>query len=99
MEIATKSIPDRIRALEPYLPGRWAASDVCRAFMVPMTAMKLVPADHKYRYWIDSMDWRFRRCIYLLDREGIEYIALRHGRQYSRHEIMEALDGQQHHDA
>ena len=94
--VVTKSIPDRLRNIEPYTTEpepMWEMRRVCEAFMLPVrAATKLVPVAHKRRVMTPCRDWRFRQIISLIDRAGINLLACRYNRQFSRHEIMAALN-------
>ena len=94
--VTLKSIPDRLRETEPYTTDPeplWEMQRIAEAFMIPgEKAAKLVPKEHKHRRVIKCRDWRFNRIVALITRDGIEALAIRYNRQFSRAEIMAAVD-------
>lgn len=93
---ALKSVPDRLREVKPYCTDPeplWEMRQICAAFKVPSEkATKLIPKGCKKRQMLNTVDWRFRICVTLINRAGVEALALRYSREHTRGELMAALD-------
>ena len=94
--IARRSIPDRLRQVEPTVTEPeplWEMKRICAAFMVNIdNAARYIPKECKHRHRMFVKDWRFMKFNILIDRRGIEALAIRYNRQFARHEIMRAVD-------
>ena len=95
-ECRVMSVPERLMALTPTIrepEPMWEMALVARAFRLTVDAVgRLVPGDCKRRYWPTVRDWRFKKCLTLINRAGVERIAIRYSREHSRGELMAALD-------
>ena len=88
---------ERLLRLEPtILDGVpwWPLRAVCNALRIPSpgTAAALIDPAHKRRVISRPRDWKMKRSVCLIDRQGVERLVIRYGGTTPRRDLLAALD-------
>lgn len=91
------STAERLSSLEPRtIDGApwWELREVCIALQIFDTraAGRLIPAEHKRCVVPRCKSWTMRRRVGLIDRRGVEILAIRYGGRTPRATLMAALN-------
>lgn len=72
----------------------WPLRAVCDALRIsnPNDAAALIDPAHKWRLIITPRDWRMRKTVGLIDRQGVERLVIRYGGTTPRRDLLAALD-------